>query len=59
MVGTARCAVRESVKCVDNRSAMNSKLEGRSRTAQRTVPTMYEMASSERNVDRAMFVVLD
>ena len=46
MVGTARCAVRESVKSVDNRSAMNPKLEGRSRTAQRAVPTIYEIADS-------------
>ena len=29
MVGTARCAVRESVKSVENRLAMNPKLEGR------------------------------
>src|SRR5438105_8220674 len=50
MVGMARCAVRESVKRVDNRSAMNRKLEGRSRTAQRAVPTIYAIVSNHKDL---------
>src|SRR5205823_4661561 len=46
--GALRCPrVSESV---DNRSAMNPKLEGRSRTAQRAVPTIYELASIHEQV---------